>query len=307
MHLDQLQLVIEIAKNHSISRASENLYISRQNASQSLQRLETELGIKIFERSKNGTQLTTEGEIVYQHALKVIDEISALKLNLNNYLLSKCQNYLGAINIYFSQLYIYFVPAIAEKICSYFPNALLQVSSLDYDLMNETLIKTNIPSLYFSVIFESEWESFKEKTDLIVEPLTLERLCLCCSKNNAKKFNKEVEKKELTGLPFALFSSTNNSSPQFYNYLSDSQNIKLSISLLSNNVSLLENNIIKGTHYGFSYLNINKLNENFVIIPIKDIEPMIFFTAYNAADISPEIRFTLEQIVNVLSIYFTTL
>ncbi|MET1167878.1 LysR family transcriptional regulator, partial [Bacillus velezensis] len=50
MNLEQLEYVVEIAKTKSFSAASEHLHVTQSAISQSVHRLEKELGIILFER-----------------------------------------------------------------------------------------------------------------------------------------------------------------------------------------------------------------------------------------------------------------
>jgi DNA-binding transcriptional LysR family regulator len=45
----------------SVSRAAENLFMSQQGVSNLLQRLEKELGVELFKRTRNGLELTKYG------------------------------------------------------------------------------------------------------------------------------------------------------------------------------------------------------------------------------------------------------
>ncbi|WP_247900895.1 LysR family transcriptional regulator [Paenibacillus pabuli] len=56
MNLEQLEYVVEIAKTQSFSAASEHLHVTQSAISQSIHRLENELGMILFERSRHGTR-----------------------------------------------------------------------------------------------------------------------------------------------------------------------------------------------------------------------------------------------------------
>lgn len=61
MRIEQFQYFLEIARTGSITAAAENLFISQQSLCTSLNRLEKELGFKLFDRTKRGTTLTEDG------------------------------------------------------------------------------------------------------------------------------------------------------------------------------------------------------------------------------------------------------
>lgn len=62
MDFKELQYVLSIAKNNSISKAARELYISQPSLSKYLQNLEKNLDIKLFERAGNNFILTYAGE-----------------------------------------------------------------------------------------------------------------------------------------------------------------------------------------------------------------------------------------------------
>jgi len=72
MKISQIEQVIEIAKTGSISQAAINLYISQPNLSQSIKKLEEEIGTAIFRRTNNGVELTGFGNRFVSNAKEVL-------------------------------------------------------------------------------------------------------------------------------------------------------------------------------------------------------------------------------------------
>ena len=58
-----IDYVIAVAECRSISQAAEMLYISQPSLSRYLSNLENELGVNLFVRTLNGTELTEAGKI----------------------------------------------------------------------------------------------------------------------------------------------------------------------------------------------------------------------------------------------------
>ncbi len=78
MNLLHMKYALEVAKSGSINKAAEVLMVAAPNVSRSIKELETDFGITIFERTQNGTKLTSEGEEFINYAkgvLRQIDEI----------------------------------------------------------------------------------------------------------------------------------------------------------------------------------------------------------------------------------------
>lgn len=71
MNLDQMTYLIALKQAPTLSQAARNLNISQAGLSQSLDSLEDELGVKLFTRTRNGTQPTKAGEKFISHAQKI--------------------------------------------------------------------------------------------------------------------------------------------------------------------------------------------------------------------------------------------
>lgn len=79
MKLQQLEYVIAIAQEGSITAAAKKLYQAQPNISIALKELEASLGIQIFNRSPNGMILTPEGEEFLARAQTIVDEMQSLE------------------------------------------------------------------------------------------------------------------------------------------------------------------------------------------------------------------------------------
>lgn len=62
MHIEHLYYFLDVANTLSISQSAKDLYISPQGLSQAIKSLEKEYDTKLFDRTKNGFVLTSEGE-----------------------------------------------------------------------------------------------------------------------------------------------------------------------------------------------------------------------------------------------------
>ncbi|WP_296879096.1 LysR family transcriptional regulator [Thomasclavelia sp.] len=85
MELTQLLQFKAVAENNSISIASKQLHISQPALSTMIKKLENELGIRLFNHSKNKIVLNDAGKIVLKYANSIIEQSSALKKELEKY------------------------------------------------------------------------------------------------------------------------------------------------------------------------------------------------------------------------------
>lgn len=85
MELRQLRYMLAVAEEKSFSKAAKKLYIAQPHLSQYIQKLETQLGVKLFDRSRTPLTLTLAGEQFAQKARQI--------LRLNNNLLQQMKDY----------------------------------------------------------------------------------------------------------------------------------------------------------------------------------------------------------------------
>ena len=73
MNLTNLEHLVAIAKNKTISKAAEELLISQPGLTKSMQRLEEDLGLSLFNRKKNKIELNDNGLLAVEFAKKLLD------------------------------------------------------------------------------------------------------------------------------------------------------------------------------------------------------------------------------------------
>ena len=79
MNLRQLDTLITIADAGSLARAAGRLNLSQPAASRQIQALETELGVRLFDRSGRQLQLTSDGEDIVRRARRLLHEAESLR------------------------------------------------------------------------------------------------------------------------------------------------------------------------------------------------------------------------------------
>lgn len=72
MELRQLEYFVAVAADLNFSRAAERIHVVQSALSASVSRLEKELGVELFDRSKRQIALTPAGEVFLQHARDVM-------------------------------------------------------------------------------------------------------------------------------------------------------------------------------------------------------------------------------------------
>ena len=72
MEIHQLQYVVAVAKYKSFTQAANAINISQPSLSLQINKLEEELGIKIFERTTRTVKITPAGADFIKHALRML-------------------------------------------------------------------------------------------------------------------------------------------------------------------------------------------------------------------------------------------
>lgn len=73
MELSQLEVFLAVARERRFSRAAEKLFRTQSAVSQTIRKLEDELGEALFDRSSREGVLTDAGKVLYEYAEKLIN------------------------------------------------------------------------------------------------------------------------------------------------------------------------------------------------------------------------------------------
>ncbi|WBL16893.1 LysR family transcriptional regulator [Sutcliffiella sp. NC1] len=82
MDIKRLKYFIAIAEAKNITAAATRLHMSQPPLSMQLKQLETELGVKLFERSGKSMVLTDKGKVLYERALHLVNSVEEIKNEL---------------------------------------------------------------------------------------------------------------------------------------------------------------------------------------------------------------------------------
>lgn len=83
--LHQLEQLIAVAECGTLSRAAEELHISQPALSRSMQKLESELQVELFLRSKNKIELNDNGRLTVEYARKVMGQANDMMEQVRSY------------------------------------------------------------------------------------------------------------------------------------------------------------------------------------------------------------------------------
>ena len=72
LETNQLSQLITVADTKTLSKAAEILHISQPALTRSIQKLESELNVTLFDRQKNKITLNKTGELAVSHARRIL-------------------------------------------------------------------------------------------------------------------------------------------------------------------------------------------------------------------------------------------
>ncbi|MGA2180034.1 MAG: LysR substrate-binding domain-containing protein [Verrucomicrobiota bacterium] len=84
MEMHQLRYAVAVARSGNFSRAAEHCHVAQPSLSQQIQKLENELGERLFDRMKREARLTPHGEVFLRHAVRILEEADAAKREMTD-------------------------------------------------------------------------------------------------------------------------------------------------------------------------------------------------------------------------------
>lgn len=103
MQIQQIEAFVNIYVTRSFARTAERMYLSQSRISQQLKSMESELGIKLFERTNHKVIPTERGSAFYSYAQNILNVYKEGAERLNNlkrdfYIHTQSENHLSPIN-----------------------------------------------------------------------------------------------------------------------------------------------------------------------------------------------------------------
>ncbi|MES9683326.1 hypothetical protein CN514_16195 [Bacillus sp. AFS001701] len=175
MNFEQLKYIVEASKEGSISRAADNLYVSKSGLSQGITMLESELGVKIFDRTNTGIKLTYAGERVVRQAIQMLEMMN----NLNKEVKTLKRKNDVFITISMTPTFSFLIQQIILSLNHFHPHLTFQV----IEQHRKTLLKNRqqLADFSFIALTRSESKYFDNQT---LTHLGQTRICIAVGKKS---------------------------------------------------------------------------------------------------------------------------
>ena len=79
MNIRDLKYIIAVAETQHFGKAAERCFVSQPTLSGQIKKLEDELGISIFERTRRSVKITPVGESILSHARQIMEQVDAIE------------------------------------------------------------------------------------------------------------------------------------------------------------------------------------------------------------------------------------
>ena len=170
----QLQCFIAAAKEKSIIKAADYLPLTPSAIAKKIIALEEELGVALFERLARGVRLTPAGEVWFEHAHQLLDEIALASNEVRR----------ASQGILFRRLDIgvpdhkWIYTTAIKKVFEKFSR-----NNPDIDIITHQIYsrQQQIEALRQGIIHVAFSASFQQAPDLVVEKIAQEDTCLVAS------------------------------------------------------------------------------------------------------------------------------
>lgn len=225
--LDLYRLFYIVAKEGSISRAANILFISQPAITLQIKKLESELGVSLFTRTKHGVVLTEEGNILFEYIKVAMDNI----INGENALSNLKNLDSGIIRIGASTTVSkHIVMPYLEKFHEMYPKIEIQiVNSLTTNLLKE-LRNGNLDILFLNLPMD-------ENKDLKIIPITDVHDIFVGNKKYFDLTKGKISLEELNNYPLLFQKMPSNTRAYLNKYLkSNNTNLKPQLEVVSYNL-----------------------------------------------------------------------
>ena len=253
-NLELYRVFCEVVKYKNISKTAESMYISQSAITQSIQKLETMLGGKVFYRNKNGVELTEEGKNLYEYIKDSIETMSNAENIFSKYInLEKGKIRIGGGNSLLS--YLIFEPFLT--FIKKYPGIEVSISSGLTDILMQKLANGELDIVVLNLPYNN-----KNYSNIEIIPLKKSSYCFFAS----KQYIKEHPIKELKELE-------NHTKKRILDEYCNKENLSLNANYEVSSSSIMKRLVLNNIGIGFTNTeNIKEINDNIKIIQKIEID-----------------------------------
>lgn len=202
MDMKDLNYIVTIARLNSFSQAADALFVSQPALSQAVKKVEKELSVMLFLRSRNHVELTEAGRRFVDRARRLLDDFAALTEDMSAYRSSPETTVTLGISQFYGR---HFLTAVLKRMTELDGSHKLQIIEGESKFLENQISLNKIDmGLFPAPIYSPNLKS---------HPIAREEILLAINRNNeaamtrAQRFTdagQEVELAAFADLPFLL-------------------------------------------------------------------------------------------------------
>ncbi len=193
-NLQQLRHFAALAEHGNFARAAEAVHLSQPALSRSIQALEASLDCRLLDRHSRGISLTVHGQLVLEHAQRLLAGSHALKnavSQLGN--LEAGELLLGSGPYPAARL----IPQAIGKLASAYPRVRIQLLIDNWLGLRRRLLNDDLE------LFVADIRDLEDDPLLHIEALSVHRGVICCRPDHPLSRKKSLSIEELLAYPLA--------------------------------------------------------------------------------------------------------
>ncbi|HZF25199.1 MAG TPA: LysR family transcriptional regulator [Steroidobacteraceae bacterium] len=191
----QLRAFIAIVKTGSLGLAAETLHVTQPALSRIIRRLETQLGVPLFERRTTGMELTSFGHALLPHATFLSEEASLAIEQINSLRgLGQGTIRIGAV----ASAAIMVLPGVLDRVLTQWPNVHVQILEAVEDVLTVALTNNAIDVAISGPIPESE------EIVQVAEHKFTDRYSVICSAANELQQRANLSIHDIIDVPWVM-------------------------------------------------------------------------------------------------------
>jgi len=151
MTITQLEYVVAVATYKSFVAAAEKCFVTQPTLSMQIQKLEEELGVKLFDRNKHPIAVTAMGQAIVDQARVALSESEKIFELIQNQQNKLAGTFRFAV---IPTVAPYIIPGLLENYVKNYPEVKLQVKELETNQIIKSLINNEIDAALVSTPLE---------------------------------------------------------------------------------------------------------------------------------------------------------
>lgn len=255
MRLEQLEYLIEVARQSSLGIASGNLHLTQQALSLSIKNLENEMGVTLLRRTHQGIYLTKDGEVMLSFAQDMVAKHQRLVERFRVNERSESYNLKGDLLVYANPIfYVSLLPELVKKFCTCYPEVRIMLLEKDpqsiYQILrDETGTASRIGFVTAPSTGEGLVQEFLPNEHYRFAPISRGRYRAIISHGSPLSKHKQICVKTLLKQPIVLLSSNETNNTPLWHWLK--QYGEPHIALSTSSLNLWLNAIAENIGVGF--------------------------------------------------------